>query len=309
MKWDTISFDWNQVRAFLATAEEGSLSAAARALGLTQPTVSRQVLGLEEALGVVLFERGAKTLLLTDAGREVLEHVRVMGEAASRVSLTATGQSETLSGMVSVTATNIFATLYLPKILVRLREIAPGICVNIIASNAVQDLTQREADISIRHARPEQPDLIGRLIGETTANLYASASFLDAHGRPRSIEDLSSLPLVGFETVERVLPYLKSFGLSSGEEQIVAVSTSGTVIVALARAGLGMTFLTEDMGSRFSDLELVYPDFEPVPVPIWLVTHRELHTSKRIRLVFDLIGEEMKEVMSDKKRRGGNEND
>lgn len=153
----------------LATVEEQSLSGAARALRLTQPRVSRQVAGLEEALGVVLFERGTRGLHLTDAGREVVEHVWAMGEAASRVSFTATGQSEAVTGTVTVTTTNMFATLHLPTVIVRLRALAPGICVNILASNAAQDLTKREADISVRHARPEQPDLIGKLIGETTA--------------------------------------------------------------------------------------------------------------------------------------------
>ena len=109
MNWDDLSFDWNQVRAFLATAEEGSLSAAARALKTTQPTISRQVAALELSLGVTLFERGPRTLLLTDAGRDVLAHVRVMAEAASRASIAATGQSQAISGIVSVTATDLVA--------------------------------------------------------------------------------------------------------------------------------------------------------------------------------------------------------
>jgi DNA-binding transcriptional LysR family regulator len=106
-QWEALSFDWNQVRAFLATAESGSLSAAARALGLTQPTLSRQVYALEQDLGVTLFERRSRSMELTAAGVELLEHVRAMGEAALRLSLTASGQAQTVEGQVSITTTNI----------------------------------------------------------------------------------------------------------------------------------------------------------------------------------------------------------
>ena len=175
MNWQAISFDWNQVRAFLATVEEGSLSAAARALGQTQPTLSRQVSGLEQDLGVTLFERGPRTMTLTDAGVELVDHVRAMGEAAAYLSLAASGQSQAIEGHVSITATDMMATYLLPTMLNRLRESAPNIIVELIASNDVRDLIKREADIAIRHARPDQADLIAKLVGNVSAQLYASS--------------------------------------------------------------------------------------------------------------------------------------
>ena len=116
MNWASLGFDWNQARAFLVTAEEGSFSAAARALGLTQPTLGRQVAGLEEALDVVLFERIGRRLELTPAGRDVLDHFRAMGEAALSASLAATGRSEAVSGEVAVSVTDIFASYTMPYI-------------------------------------------------------------------------------------------------------------------------------------------------------------------------------------------------
>ncbi|MEM7570478.1 MAG: LysR family transcriptional regulator, partial [Pseudomonadota bacterium] len=169
MNWQAITFDWNQVRAFLATAEEGSLSAAARALKMTQPTLSRQVTALEEHLGVTLFERGPRTMALTEAGRELIGHVRVMGEAATRVSISASGQSQAISGRVAITCTNMVATHYLEPVIRRIRTEAPGIQLEILTSNDVRDLTRREADIAIRHGRPDQPDLFAKQIGETQA--------------------------------------------------------------------------------------------------------------------------------------------
>ena len=291
MNWQAISFDWNQVRAFLATAEEGSLSAAARALGLTQPTLSRQVTALEETLGVVLFERGPRAMTLTTAGREVLSHVRAMGDAATRLSLAASGQSQDVAGEVSLTSTTVFATLYLPEVLEKLRTVAPKLTVNVITSNDLKDLTRREADISIRHARPDQPDLIGKLVNETTGRLYASKAYLDLYGRPQTIEDLSQHTYIGFDTVERILPMFHSMGLPIDESNIRITTTSGTLIIALIRAGLGVSFLTKDMAELYPDVEEVFPDLPPVPVPVWLVTHRELRTSRRIRIVYDLLTE------------------
>jgi len=198
MNWQAVSFDWNQARAFLATAEEGSLSAAARALGQTQPTLGRQVAALEDHLGVTLFERVGRSLSLTQSGLELLDHFRAMGDAASRVSLTASGQSQTIEGHVSITASDVMSAYFLPPILKQLRDVAPGIDVEVIASNDFRDLLRREADIAIRHVRPEQPDLIARLVTEASAQLYASSEYLDRYGRPETASDLSDAVFIGF---------------------------------------------------------------------------------------------------------------
>ncbi|MFT6024740.1 MAG: DNA-binding transcriptional LysR family regulator, partial [Ascidiaceihabitans sp.] len=162
MEWQRLAFDWNQARAFLVTAEEGSLSAAARALGLTQPTLSRQVSGLETALGLTLFERTPRALLLTQAGTEVLAHFRSMGDAANRISLTATGQSQAITGHVVIAATNMMATHYLPPILKKIQAKAPELTIEINASNELSDLRRREADIAIRHVRPQDENLFAK---------------------------------------------------------------------------------------------------------------------------------------------------
>ena len=132
MNWQSVTFNWNRARAFLVTAEEGSLSAAARALGLTQPTLGRQVSALEAELGVTLFERVGRSLELTQSGQELLEHVRTMGEAASHISLTASGQSKSIEGHVCITATDIMSAYLLPPVLKQLRAIAPGIEIEIV---------------------------------------------------------------------------------------------------------------------------------------------------------------------------------
>ncbi len=291
MNWEAVRFDWNQARAFLATADEGSLSAAARALGLTQPTLGRQVAALEAELGVILFERVGRSLSLTRSGIDLLEHFRAMGEAAGRISLAASGQSQAVEGQVRITATDLVATCHLPRMLEGLREVAPGIEIEIVASNEVRDLRRREADIAIRHVRPEQPDLIARRVGETTAHFYASVGYLDRHGRPRSPRELSEADFVGGEQPERYLPGLNALGLSLRPENFKVTTSSGTVALELVKRGYGISPLPKDIAALAPELECVLAELDPIPIPVWLVTHRELHTSRRIRLVFDLLAE------------------
>ncbi|MEM7018651.1 MAG: LysR family transcriptional regulator, partial [Pseudomonadota bacterium] len=176
MDWRSVKFDWNRARAFLVTAEEGSLSAAAQALDMTQPTLGRQVTALEEELGVALFERVGRGLALTPSGLELVEHVREMGDAANRLSLAASGQSDAIEGTVCITATEEMSAFILPRIIRKLRDKAPGIEVELIASNSTSDLGRREADIAIRGFRPTQLNLITRKVSESSFNLYAATS-------------------------------------------------------------------------------------------------------------------------------------
>ncbi|WP_273184605.1 LysR family transcriptional regulator [Hyphomonas adhaerens] len=291
MNWDTADFDWNQARAFLATAEEGSLSAAARALGVTQPTLSRQVSALEEKLGITLFERGPRMTSLTSAGLEVLDHVRAMHEAAAKLSLSASGQSQAVAGLVRIATTDTLACYHLPDMLLRLRKIAPDIEVEIRTSNKLRDLLQREADIAIRHARPSEPELIAKKVRTTSATLYASKDYLDRAGRPRGAGDLQKLKYIGVDTRDTLIQPLKQKGLALTASNFTVSADSGLAAIELARKGLGVGLFIADEVDQFPDLEIVWPDFKPFDVPIWLVTHRELHTSKRIRLMFDLISD------------------
>lgn len=291
MNWKSISFDWNHVRAFLVTVEEGSLSAAARALGQTQPTLSRQVTALEENLGVILFERGHRSMSLTRPGLELLDHVRAMGDAAGSISLIASGQSQTIEGHVSITASEVTSTYILPPVLKQLHALAPEIEVGVIASNEVRDLTRREADIAIRHVRPEQPDLIAKLVRKTTGHLYASTEYLDIHGRPGSAAELADANFIGFESPERMLPVLNMIGLSLTKRNFKLTSNNGVVVLEMVKQGLGIGVMAKEIAALMPGVECVLPELDPIPIPIWLVTHRELHTSRRIRLVFDLLTE------------------
>ena len=190
MDWKSITFDWNRARAFLVTAEEGSLAAAARSMGMTQPTLGRQVAALESEIGFDLFTRRGRGLELTPNGIKLLEHVRLMGDAANQFSLSASGKSDVIEGDVSITASELFSTFMLPPMIKALREVEPGIEIEIYSTNEERDLNRREADIAIRSVRPTQPELIAKRLCNVRGHLYAAKSYLQQLGNPPSIDEL-----------------------------------------------------------------------------------------------------------------------
>ena len=288
MNWQAVSFDWNQVRAFLVTAEEGSFSAAARVLKTSQPTMSRQIGILEETLGVTLFERSVRGLALTETGRDLIDHVRVMGEAATLISMVAEGKSQDVTGEVTVTATDLISTAILPRALKPLREIAPGIQVRVLASRKLEDLTERAADIAIRHLRPDQPDLIARHLGDFRASLYASSDYLDRVGRPRTLPEIADLDFIG-NSDSPLIEDFHGMGIPIRQESFVISNANGVVAWEHVKAGYGVALLPEPVGDAELTVEKVFPDAPSLEFPIWLVTHRELQTSRRIRIVFDTL--------------------
>ena len=275
------------------TAEEGSLSAAARALGLTQPTLGRQVGGLEAELDVVLFERVGSGLVLTPGGLELVEHVRAMGDAASRVSLTASGQSNNIEGTVCISASEVYSVFLLPSIIAKLRNLEPKINIEIIATNLTSDLRRREADIAIRNFRPTQPELIAKKIKDVSARLYATPFYLDSIGNPQSSEDLEHAEFISFDNTGMLINGLNERGLNLTKKNFPLLSENYLVHWELVKQGLGIGIMPEDIGDAESLVQQVLPELEPISFPIWLTTHRELNTSRRVRMVFDLLAAEL----------------
>lgn len=293
MDWRSVKFDWNRARAFLVTAEEGSLSAAARALGLAQPTLGRQVSALESELGVVLFERTGRGLTLTPSGLELAEHVRAMGEAATRVSLTASGQAQTIEGTVCITAAEMTAAYVLPPIIARLRADEPGITVEIVASNSISDLRRREADIAIRSVRPTDPDLIARKLRDGVAELFAAERYLAKAGPFETAEDLGRAEYLGFQDNEAYLEGLDRLGLGLTAQNFPVVSTSHLAHWEMVKQGLGIGVMLTEIGEAEPGVRRAAPWLEPFRFGVWLVAHREVNTSRRIRLVFDRLADEL----------------
>ncbi|NQZ81103.1 MAG: LysR family transcriptional regulator [Colwellia sp.] len=291
--WRSIKFDWNRARAFLVTVEEGSLSAAARALNMTQPTLSRQVAALEQELGSVLFERAGQGLILTSSGLALVEHVRAMGNAASQLSLAANGQSQLIEGTICISASEVHSAFWLPPIIAKLRQLEPKIDIEIIASNQVSDLRRREADIAIRNFRPTQPDLIAKKIKDVNARLYATPQYIQQLGKLEYPEDLNSADFISIDGTGMYQDGLNSLGLTLTKKNFPILTENYITHWQLVKQGLGIGIMPENIGDSEPLVQQVLPTLPAIEFPIWLTTHRELNTSRRVRIVFDLLAKEL----------------
>lgn len=284
--------DWNHLHAFLQTAERGSLSAAARHMGVTQSTLSRQVAALEQQLGVTLFERVGRSMVVTGAGLGLLEYARTMGDAANNFALAATGTSKTVDGVVSVTATDTVAAFLLPRAIQRINEVAPGVTIEVVAADAISDLRRREADIAIRHVRPQEPELITRLLRHAKAHFYASTDWVAKNGHPRSAQDALNHRFIGHDRKGRYLALLQQHGLPLTESHFSVLAENTAVSWQMVRQGLGIGVTMQEIAALTPSVVRVLDDIAPIVFPLWLVTHRELHTARRIRVVFDALVQE-----------------
>jgi DNA-binding transcriptional LysR family regulator len=290
--------DWEQVRAFVGVAEAGSLSAAGRALGLSQPTVGRHIQALEADLGVRLFRRSARGLALTEAGQALLDHGRAMAQAAGQFALAAEGRAETIAGTVRITASIFVTTFILPAIVADLRAAYPEIELELVASDATENLLQREADIAIRMYRPEQPDVITRKVGALGLCIYAATRYLERRGRPRAVEDLMAHDVIGYDRSDLILRGFAQAGHPVDRHFFAVRCDDQVAYWRMVVAGAGIGFSQTNIGDAEPLVERVLPDF-PIPdMPVWLAAHEQLRTNPRVRRVFDVLAERLKEVVS-----------
>jgi DNA-binding transcriptional LysR family regulator len=294
MNWKATKFDWNHTRAFLVTAEEGTLSAAAKALDMTQPTLSRQVAALEAELGINLFERVGQRLVLTDSGLQLLEHARLMSEAAMMFSLVATGQSQQIEGSVTVSVGELDAVYRLPKIIAKLRREEPGIEIEVIVTNEASDLKRREADVAIRNFRPTQNDLIAKKLGDENIWLYGTKDYLNQIPKFSDINEPGEIQIIGFDRSNSVSEVLNKQGWQLSKTNFQVVTSFQPLQLELCKEGLGVIFFPEDLGDKDPNLVRAFEQLGPAfQLPVWLVCHQELRTSLRVRRVFDFIADEL----------------
>lgn len=282
-------FDWNHARALLAVADHGSYSAAAKVLRTTQPTIGRQISALEEQLRVTLVEREGRGIALTPAALALVEHAREMGEGARRLALTASGRSEALEGVVTLSVGEILAVHVLPPVLAEIREQYPGLRLDVIASNTTSDLRRREADIALRNYRPEDEELVAVRLPEWRGGWYASSAYLDAVGRPREGGDASALTFIGFDRSDSLIEMMRAYDVTLAQEQFAYVSENQTMQWELARRGYGVAVMVERVADADPAMERVFEWTPWIPVPMWLTTHRAVRTSRRVRAVFDVV--------------------
>lgn len=288
----TQALDWNPIRAFVATAETGSFSKAAARLGTTQPTLSRQVAALEATLECVLFERIGTGVLLTAAGEQLLQPAQQMGQAYNLFALVAAGQSQNLHGQVCVSVSEIDALFRMPAIIRHLHEIEPGIRIKLIASNEASDLKQREADIAVRSFRPTEADLITKKLGDEKIWFFGTREYVKQCQQQPTEHRFKRLQVVGFDPSQRMLEILKRCGWPLDDDNLTVISHSHASQWQLVKAGLGVALFPEAIGQQDPELAILYPDLgAPMTLPLWIVSHSELHSNPRVRRVFDVLAQ------------------
>lgn len=285
------TLDWSLIRAFLAVAETGSLSAAARRLGASQPTLGRQIRQLEEALGQTLFHRRPKGLALSANGHALMPGAQKMQAALHEIELTAAGRQTGLDGSVRITASNMVSMHILPPILARLRAVEPGIHVDIVPSDSSENLLFREADIALRMYRPRQLELVARHLGDIRLGIYASRAYLDRAGRPRTVAELFEHPIIGYDRNEEIIRELQARGFPATRDWFALRCDNHAVNWELVRAGCGIGFGQAGIAAADRQVEEIPLDIALPVLPVWLATHQSLRHTPRIALVWTALAE------------------
>jgi DNA-binding transcriptional LysR family regulator len=294
---NTHHFNWNLVPAFLAAHEHGSLLAAARALGSSQPTVGRHISELEAQLGTVLFERTGRGLAPTPAGLRLAEAARAM-ESGALALLSSVGTSRsTLEGTVRISASQPVACVLLPPLLAQMRQTLPGIQVELVASNAVSNLLRREADIALRMVRPVQASLVARRIGQVGLSACAHRDYLARRGTPAEPADLLQHDLVGNDQVMDIPRGFAALGHDVPRERLVLRTDDLMAYWSAVRAGLGIGFVADYLLRTDPAVQRVLPQLRIPPLPIWLTVHREIRSSARIRAVYDFLAQAVPQTL------------
>lgn len=283
--------EWELYRSFLGVLREGSLSGAARVLGMAQPTVGRHIAALEAALGLALFTRSPNGLLPTEAALALQPHARAMESTAAALERTAASYGDGVRGVVRVTASEVIGLEVLPPVLARLRGRHPELRIELLLSNEVQDLLQREADVAVRMARPSQEQLVARRVGAVELGLHASSGYLARYGTPASLDDLGGHALIGYD---RPTPFVRA-GLKRwpqfARERLALRTDSDTAQLALIRAGAGIGVCQVALARRAPQLVRVLPDAFSLPLETWVTMHEDLRDSPRCRVTFDALVE------------------
>ncbi|NTG46534.1 LysR family transcriptional regulator [Agrobacterium rhizogenes] len=279
---------WDFYRTFLAVLQHGSLSAAARELGLTQPTIGRHIDALEEAIGAELFTRSQQGLLPTDAALALRPYAETLANTTAALLRVASSSRDRVSGTVRISASEVIGVEVLPPILAGLQAAYPDLTIELSASDAVEDLLQREADIAVRMVAPAQDVLLARYIGSIPLGLFAHRNYLERYSEPKNIRELHQHKLIGFDhqtayirTMMKRYPLLDGVSFTFKSDHSIALHNA-------LRAGIGIGFYQIPLAKRDGELVRLLPEIE-LPLDTWVAMHENLKTSPRCRVTFDAL--------------------
>lgn len=280
---------WELYRSFLSVLIEGSLSGAARALGVAQPTVGRHVEALEKSLGLALFTRSQIGLMPTEAALSLRSYAETMQSTAAALERAAASQGTGVRGTVRVTASDVIGVEVLPPIIASLRDEHPDLVLELVLTDRMQDLLRREADIAVRMARPRQELLVARRVGQIELGLHAHRRYLSRYGTPNTIADLADHALIGFD---QTTAFIRSAGkgLSGWRREAFAMRTDNNLAqLALIRCGAGIGVCQAAIARRDDSIVRLFPRHFSLQMETWITMHEDLRNSPRCRVAFDAL--------------------
>ena len=287
--------DWDKLRIFHAVADAGSLTHAGDKLNLSQSAVSRQIRGLEEQLNTNLFHRHARGLILTEQGELLFDATSAMAKRLDAAAARIRDSEEEVFGELRVTTTTGFGTLWLAPRLPKLYEQYPDLKVDLMLEERVLHLPMREADVAIRMKEPSQADLVRKRLMTVRMGLYASPEYLEKHGTPERMEDMTDHRLICQNTdsnqVGAGLQLVKELMMYDLRSLLTVNNYFGVLQGVVHHLGLGVlpNYLIQD----FPHIVQVMPDIESAEVPVYLAYPEELRQSKRVAAFKDFVQEEI----------------
>jgi DNA-binding transcriptional LysR family regulator len=281
---------WDHLRTLLAVLDEGSLSGAARALGLTQPTVGRHIEALEAELGAPLFTRSASGLAPTETALALRPHAETMAAAAQALVRTASGEADAVRGVIRIAAADVVGVEVLPPILTGFHEAHPEVTIELALSNRQEDLLRREADIAVRMVRPTQAALLAKRVGTVPLKLYAHRRYIEAHGMPTSLDDPRA-SAIGFDREQMMMRAMNERQLHFTRDSFAFRTDNDLAQLAAVRAGFGVGGVQAPIARRDPDLAPVLEEAFRYELEVWVAMHEDLKSSRRMRLMFDWLVE------------------
>ncbi len=293
------AFDWTLLKSFLAVLEAGSIMGAARKLGAQQPTLSRHIAELEAQLKVPLFERTGRGIVPTAAALAIAGAAREMEAGAATLARTLAGRDEAATGTVRITTSRVAASYLLPPVLAALGVAEPGIQVELVASDEVNNLLRREADIAVRLVRPAQDSLVAKKLADLPITACAHEHYLQGAGTPRQPSDLQRHRLVGFDRDESLIRGFADFGVPLTREHFALRTDDLLAYGRMVACGAGIGFLTRYTLRYLPGVVPLLPMLKVPPLPCWLAVHREVHGNRLVRRVFDFLAEALPKSLAD----------
>jgi DNA-binding transcriptional LysR family regulator len=293
------NIDWVWLRSFVAVVDTGSLTAAARRLNTTQPTVGRHIRAMERQLGETLFDRQPGGLVPSPRGTEIYERAAAVEQAVTGLSASIAQINPQLSGLVRLTTSVVFATELLPGLLAELLREHPLLQIEIIASDDVRNLLRREADVAVRFVRPDQADVIATKVGELAFGLFAHRDYLARIGAPRSLKALEGHTFIGYEDPKTTVDFMTRFAARFETGQVRVRSDSFLVHLEALRSACGIGACQTWLAARHPELVRLFPKVEVARVPIWVAAHDDLHRSRSLRVVFDHLVRQLRDLFNE----------